>query len=769
MRERELRDLIARTSNVTINSHLHGRVRRAERGIDKRELQAAVKNGVKEAANPGRLGDRRWRYTYQGVTYITDETSRHEITSWRIGDASISVALAEGGSGGAHVVIVVDHSGSMRKPDVAGYATRTAAVYDCLARDFVQNQLAAGVDDVMVTLIEMSDGASVAFHKAPLDQALANSLQARSTQRARSHGNYLPALDKALEVMQADAFSCRTLMLLFLSDGEPSDHLERCCEHGVAVWKEGEGQQMLRRSGRSNLNTCFAHGLPWVCRKMVKVEVHKECLLRVLKIGDLLGRDRVVVGTVAFGGSDQDYAVLQKMGEALPRGSFHKLGLNAGGLRTAFSSLSSSLSVLHTDAGAAERTLRQKTVVKDKGSRSASGGGEEAPLLMSEGWLMYEGRSARKYRYSLGERKLVSVACAGQATGLAFYKHPFALGVERFCYRCAEISVPASLRARFEGGADPAALREARRLVSKEAKHSENLGPVFQTAMAWLQAEAAETARVFNRRVENVLGGVACAPLHLEFLEADVWWCYDESYPHKEAWVLVEAELQGRFRKWNNNNGVVYSFSPGAAAVQAGGGATTASALGAICEDEDDEEDDEEEEEPYGAMGEVTLDELPQVFSHFSHTYSSGKTLVCDLQGVWNAVDGFVFTDPVIHYVSSRRGSTRHHNGGTDKGANGVLSFFKTHRCEALCWRLGLAPPEMDVLLEEANTEVRACVICMNRPRGTRFAPCRHASCCEECADELVRSGDTRCPICRCAFTSVIERGAQVAAQFTHA
>ena len=36
-------------------------------------------------------------------------------------------------------------------------------------------------------------------------------------------------------------------------------------------------------------------------------------------------------------------------------------------------------------------------------------------------------------------------------------------------------------------------------------------------------------------------------------------------------------------------------------------------------------------------------------------------------QGVWNSVDGFSMTDPVIHYVSSRKGSKRHRNGGTDK------------------------------------------------------------------------------------------------------
>jgi hypothetical protein len=48
------------------------------------------------------------------------------------------------------------------------------------------------------------------------------------------------------------------------------------------------------------------------------------------------------------------------------------------------------------------------------------------------------------------------------------------------------------------------------------------------------------------------------------------------------------------------------------------------------------------------------VDEVPQAFSHFSYDNSGGKTLVCDLQGVWNAFDGFVLTDPVIHYVSSR-------------------------------------------------------------------------------------------------------------------
>mgnify|MGYP001807107760 CR=1 FL=1 len=76
--------------------------------------------------------------------YITDQHSRHEITSWRLNDAP-DVPPAVGGGGGAcgtaHVIVVVDHSGSMRKDDVPGYGSRTAAVYDCLARDLVEPQL----------------------------------------------------------------------------------------------------------------------------------------------------------------------------------------------------------------------------------------------------------------------------------------------------------------------------------------------------------------------------------------------------------------------------------------------------------------------------------------------------------------------------------------------------------------------------------------------------------------------------------------------------
>jgi hypothetical protein len=576
------------TSGPPFLTSVHGREHREEHGVEMRALQAAVKHGVKERANPGRAGDPRWRFTYEGVVYITDESCKHEITSWKLHDGTINLAAADG-VGGAHVVLVVDHSGSMRKTDVANYSTRTAAVYDCLARDFVQAQLAAGAGgaDVVVSLVEMSDSAEVTIEKAPLDEQLAQTLKSelfreRSLEHAASPSNALtiivvaqagptathdrtatvrlaplgfahasarthmllfaptpppltapsadlPALDKALEILQQDAPNRGTLMLLFLSDGAPSDHVERHCDHGVAVWKEAPVRARMQRGriGRAALNEC-PYSMPrWQCRQNTRNAVCTDCVKRVLQIGDLLGRDRVVVGTVAFGDPNQDYNVLQQMGEALPRGSFQKLGLNAGGLRTAFSSLSSSLTTLRTDGTSKSLTLREKEVCKDQGKDDEAGF-----VSAAKSWFIYNGDDVQKMQFVLTKRDLMPVTFTDALTGLAFYKDAFAQGVERFVYRCAEVSIPKDKGAEwYDWRKRPLQMRAHRgdlRLVAKEAKHTENLGRKFQSEMARIQAEAAEIARAFNRQV----GGRA--ERQLNFLDVHVYKCNDEFCPYNE-------------------------------------------------------------------------------------------------------------------------------------------------------------------------------------------------------------------------------------------
>lgn len=174
------------TPNVSLISHTHGRRRREERGILRQELQSAVKNGRKERANPSRAGEARWRYTHAGVVYITDETSRHEITSWRIDDKTPSVpfGLADGrhAAGGpssftSHTVLVVDHSvGSMRRDDIPGYRSRTHAVFQVLKKEFLQPQLAltrtGDGGKAVVSLILMSTEARVVVDREEITEEL---------------------------------------------------------------------------------------------------------------------------------------------------------------------------------------------------------------------------------------------------------------------------------------------------------------------------------------------------------------------------------------------------------------------------------------------------------------------------------------------------------------------------------------------------------------------------------------------------------------------
>ena len=176
------------TENVTVISHGHGRERRLERNIEKRDLQAAIKYGVKTSANPGQDGSQRWRYTHNGVVYLTDATSKHEITSYREENDTGSVINA--GPYSSHIVLVVDCSGSMRTSDVSGFATRTAAVYECLAREFVEPQLAllssntssAGdMGATVVSLIEMGNEAIVRLQRVPISEPLLVYLRGRYT------------------------------------------------------------------------------------------------------------------------------------------------------------------------------------------------------------------------------------------------------------------------------------------------------------------------------------------------------------------------------------------------------------------------------------------------------------------------------------------------------------------------------------------------------------------------------------------------------------
>ena len=668
-----------RTEDVSLISHAHGRERRAERNILRRELQAAIKHGVKEKGNPGRDGSPRWRYTYDGVVYITDETSRHEVTSWRVDgvDAADAVAPAEielAGKG-AHAVLVVDSSGSMRTADVPGFESRAQAVYDCLVRDFAAPQVKTGAaSDVVVSLISMGDNATVLLKTQPLDETLIANLERIGKRRPKSHGNYIPALDKALEVMAADAANRASVLLLFFSDGAPSDTSKMECEHGLAVFdfNHKEDPKMGHRSA----------GSAWSCRKNLHAKVKSECLDRIKRIGQIFGRDKVILRTLAFGPPKEDFTLLNQMADALPRGEFQKLGLNAGSLRTAFSSLSSSMSELRTENGGSALTPRRDKVV-DKQQKVEIG---STMVHGSKGWWIYafEHVLAKLTVNASGELRQ---HLKKEAEGIAFIEQPFANGVERFVYHCTEVVIPMNKKDvwYYEGIHDGdmhsmIAYRKGLRLVAKEAKDVENLhkGRSFHEVFARVQQDAAALAMQFNRRQPNPRADWNVSYLPTTLYCVKVPW--SDMNPSGKSWILVEPELEGKFTKWNDNGGGVRGPPP------TGGGIGSMALL---------EEEDEEDEEASCAT--IDVNEVPQAFSHFSYECSKGKQLVCDLQGVWNPDDGFVLTDPVVHYVSSR--GKRHLNGATDKGLEGVKRFFGTHKCNALCAKMKLPARTADTLI----------------------------------------------------------------------
>jgi hypothetical protein len=660
-----------RTEDVTLISHAHGRQRRAERNIQRVELQAAIKNGTKESANPGRDGSSRWRYTYNGVVYITDESSRHEVTSWRIDgedEENIAPAQVELGGSGCHAVLIIDNSGSMRASDVPGYETRAKALYECLKRDFAQEQLKEGLtDDVVVTLISMSDTSSVLINTKPLNKSLIEDFERMSRRRPRSHGNYIPALDKALEVMTADAHNRSSLLLLFFSDGAPSDQQDIQCEHNVPIF------QIDRRT--DPLMQHRTKGSAWRCRKLVMEKVQKECLDRVKKIGQVFGRDKVVLRTLAFGPPNENFSLLEQMAGVLPRGEFQKLGLNAANLKTAFSSLSSSMTELRTEGGGRLLTPRMDKVVEQNQKL------EETTLITGkEGWFVYAFEDfIGKFKFDGGKLEKIDLPLA--ANGIAFYKNPFAEGAERFVYRCTEIFIPSAWRKihySIAASVRNTAARHGLRLVAKEARDLENhhRGRKFHETFARIQLDAAKLAEGFTKSLPHVR-----SDWNVSFIPTTIYGCYDGNYVNDQAWILVEPELDGKFTKWNNNAGAVRvnAFVKTEPAITPG---YRVGSMAVLEESDEDESEDDDEAAP------IHIDDIPQAFSHFSYEFSSGRQLVCDLQGVWNSDDGFVLTDPVVHYVCTT--GKRHTNGATDKGLQGVKKFFETHVCCALCKKMDL-------------------------------------------------------------------------------
>jgi hypothetical protein len=91
-------------------------------------------------------------------------------------------------------------------------------------------------------------------------------------------------LDAVTELLLPEMSQQRQLFLIILSDGAPSDHNDRACEHGVNVWHE-DMNVPPRPAGKKALNRCNFGGKGSNCRQNVIKAVREECLQKIVRCG----------------------------------------------------------------------------------------------------------------------------------------------------------------------------------------------------------------------------------------------------------------------------------------------------------------------------------------------------------------------------------------------------------------------------------------------------------------------------------------------------
>lgn len=381
--------MIPATSDIPFFSSLHGKKRRAERAIDRRDLQAAVKHGKKQPAKRDpRTGAKRWKYSHADIVYITDATSTKEITSWvapirvpvakltlkQIGEHETAKKRLEKDPAlcTSHTVIVVDQSGSMRESDVANFYNRSKAVFGRLALDFVAKPRLSGeaTDTDVVSLVLMQDSAQIVVEREPSGLVLYNrfvGLQQEAT--PRYNGNFLPALDQAGRLLKKQRHAACALSLLFLSDGRPSDH--------VAVG--GSAQ-----------------------------EIAAKITGRVRALAEVFG-EQLSVDTLGFAGPEQDFSVLEAMAQAArdggAQGNFLRPEMSSEGLETAIADSVSSLTTtkLRLTALGGDRQPREVRHV-ERESAGTQWGHAPTTSQTADGWVVYASE-VKRFGFSQDAKK----------------------------------------------------------------------------------------------------------------------------------------------------------------------------------------------------------------------------------------------------------------------------------------------------------------------------------------------------------------------------
>lgn len=680
------------TSLISIISSTHGRLRREQRDFNKRDLQAAKKYGSRS-----RVWGNRWKFEYDGVIFITDQSMRREVTSY---PAPLAIAPIDAVSQlkhdqakqvidakpeicTSHTVLVVDNSGSMKIHDILLHRDRQVMAYSTTALEYIAEQLfneTANNRDV-VSLVEFDSQARVVIEREPISWVLYNKLLSRRdlsgtyiTRQCKrlmdsvnGDSNYLPALQKAHDILKIGNHAECALSMMFLSDGSPTDGIAMRLVPSAAVRK--------------------------ICDYTAKIASEFGDQLNLLMIG--------------FGSVEQDFATLKAMvnsaleapGETAVE--FYYCGKVANAVGTAVSSLVASTMQTRAALHGRSRTFRS-VLSETEGSSNAF---RFYPIVghyvyspSEEDFVPHPGLPPGALRDETREE----VQRLGKTPPpfIAVNKFHCGTGAERVAFRC-HLSETMNVFG-FRLGA----------MVAKETREVERIEEhiEFHRSFCETQSLASHLAFEFNGRVRSLSAYDEETTPVLSFLQCSILVLQDDEFPKGERGILVEKHLDidaHGWCKWNNNFGGVVGRASHAPFDEEYELRQMEHATFDILEEEDsnfeDSSDSEDESSVQDECATAVDDEnrsedlvdpsaYLQAFSHFSYLFTNRKVLVCDLQGVLNAdytPPRFELTDPAIHYRSNR--GRRAVFGHTDKGQQGIASFFKTHKCSSICEHMKLS------------------------------------------------------------------------------
>eukprot|EP00121_Abeoforma_whisleri_P010617 Awhi_evm1s9794 len=660
------------TSQVDFFPSIHGKRRRIERDIDVRDLQAAVKYGSKQKTVNG------YKYCFAGITYITDETSTKEITSWFMDEPLDKAVLSsrdiyqikeqklrsKQSKLTSHTILIVDQSGSMNRSDVPNHRSRSRAVFFRLANHVIATPLLKNqvsyTDVVTLIIMKTTSEVVIGIDKEPITWELYNKFvdfaQSHPSNRRNQHGNYLPALDLAKIIMNASLCNC-AMLLFFLSDGRPSDFkVDNAC------LSESEMKETIRQH---------------------LFEIGKNCGYRT------------TFGTYGFATQKKyDFSLLKEMTESAKQfgiqNSFFQNGLDSIALQENLTTLITTLTQARIKLSSIQPI--KETLLSDS-RRPELEKEQECEMTVNGDWDSWDFKTRSEHhvrRNKMVYNRYTELAkfenikfLSSNASGFAIKKKFFGEGAERVVFDFQEIDDNRNL-------IGPP-------LCAKKNPKDEMSGRQleFHINFALTQRQAKRLARKFNERLDFLK--ISQDIPRIEFLDCKfyVWMDnvntrnqyttgilaeekLDEEVNEEDETFLVEKDTGLRMKKLRRKVSFrcddIEDRSKGEHSDESSDDTLSSTEIGILCS----------RFQKLPCCDKVIDDDVPQSFSHWSFVYTKRDLLICDIQGVLESSSSkFRFTDPAIHSRDQRFGRS-------DFGKSGTYKFFKTHTCNPLCKLLKL-------------------------------------------------------------------------------